>query len=344
TNPLEFHPVKTTQSVPSPSSISTTTTKHPQTANAHTVPSEPSTTEAVITTTTALATASENSCPMLNNLDDLTQNQFSLMLTKDCRYDRLSKPHSDGPLGVNLQIDVRHIEAADQLQLRVHIHVQYSYLDERLRFEEFSPRRGHMLGEDVLKSRIWVPHLIITNERDVSIMGFEGKDIYISISPKGEVIYSYRMSATIYCWMDLKKFPFDEQICQLNFQSWTYNASQLVLRWERPEPVKVASPLHLTEFSLEDFTTLESAKPAPIKGGFSGNFSTLTFRFHIAREVGFYIIDYFIPSIMLVSTSWVTFWLQADNTAPRVTLGTSTMLSFITLASGQTKTLPKVSY
>lgn len=52
-----------------------------------------------------------------------------------------------------------------------------------------------------------------------------------------------------------------------------------------------------------------------------GNFSTLTFQFKIAREVGHYIIDYFIPSIMLVSTSWVTFWLQADNTAPRVTLG-----------------------
>lgn len=101
----------------------------------------------------------------------------------------------------------------------MHLHVQYSYLDERLRYEDLSPKRGHMLGEDALKSRIWVPHLIITNERDVSIMGFEGKDVYISISPKGEVIYSYRLSATIYCWMDLKKFPFDEQICQLNFQS-----------------------------------------------------------------------------------------------------------------------------
>ncbi|KAI4456334.1 neurotransmitter gated ion channel [Holotrichia oblita] len=304
----------------------------------------PVTTDVPITTTTALPSNNGQSCPIPNNLDDLTQNQFSQILTNDCRYDKLTKPHSNGPLQVDLQIDVRHIEAADQLQLRVHLHVQYSYLDERLRYEDLSPRRGHMLGEEALKSRIWVPHLIITNERDVSIMGFEGKDVYISISPKGEVIYSYRLSATIYCWMDLKKFPFDEQICQLNFQSWTYNASQLILKWEEPDPVKVASPLHLTEFSLEDFNTIESTKPAPIKGGFSGNFSTLTFRFNIAREVGYYIIDYFIPSIMLVSTSWVTFWLQADNTAPRVTLGTSTMLSFITLASGQTKTLPKVSY
>lgn len=52
-----------------------------------------------------------------------------------------------------------------------------------------------------------------------------------------------------------------------------------------------------------------------------GNFSALIFKFHLAREVGYYLMDYFIPSIMLVCTSWVTFWLQADNAAPRVTLG-----------------------
>lgn len=47
---------------------------------------------------------------------------------------------------------------------------------------------------------------------------------------------------------------------------------------------------------------------------------------------------------MIVAISWVSFWLQADQAAPRIMLGTSTMLTFITLASAQGKTLPKVSY
>lgn len=47
---------------------------------------------------------------------------------------------------------------------------------------------------------------------------------------------------------------------------------------------------------------------------------------------------------MIVSISWVSFWLQADASPPRIMLGTSTMLTFITLASAQGKTLPKVSY
>lgn len=60
--------------------------------------------------------------------------------------------------------------------------------------------------------------------------------------------------------------------------------------------------------------------------------------------MGYYMLDYFVPSIMLVCISWVSFWLQADASAPRITIGTSTMLSFITLATAQTRTLPKVSY
>lgn len=60
--------------------------------------------------------------------------------------------------------------------------------------------------------------------------------------------------------------------------------------------------------------------------------------------MGYYLLDYFLPSMMIVAISWVSFWLQADQSAPRIMLGTSTMLTFITLASAQGKTLPKVSY
>ncbi|XP_022911647.2 pH-sensitive chloride channel 2-like [Onthophagus taurus] len=288
----------------------------------------------------------ESVCPELSgNYDELTQTRFSTILTQDCRYDKLTKPDKDQVTDVTLQIDIRHIEAMEQMQFKMHILVQYRYTDTRLNYESISPKRGHMLGEDTLRKKIWIPHLVLSNEKDTFIMGLEGKDVFVSISPTGEVIYSYRMTAMIYCWMDLLYFPFDEQTCSLHFMSWTYNSSQLVLKWDDEDPAKVASQLHLTEFRLLEHHTFSGETPAPLsKGAFAGNYSTLILEFKVAREIGYYLMDYFIPSIMLVCTSWVTFWLQADNAAPRVTLGASTMLSFITLASGQTKNLPKVSY
>lgn len=54
-----------------------------------------------------------------------------------------------------------------------------------------------------------------------------------------------------------------------------------------------------------------------------GNYSALTFKFKLRREIGYYVMDYFLPSMFLVATSWVTFWLQADASAPRAVLGTT---------------------
>ncbi|KAI8435975.1 hypothetical protein MSG28_004127 [Choristoneura fumiferana] len=187
----------------------------------------------------------------------------------------------------------------------------------------------------------------MSNEQSSSLMGTDSKDVLISIAPDGEVLFSRRMQAVLYCWMNLQKFPFDDQTCSMNLESWKYNASNLRIMWERDNPVHLSSELHLTEYSLIDFWTNESVVRGDIVNmrlGGAGNYSALKFTFKLGREVGYYLMDYFIPSMMIVAMSWVTFWLQADASAPRITLGTSTMLSFITLASSQAKTLPKVSY
>jgi len=268
-------------------------------------------------------------------------------LTKDCRYDRLSKPPSDGPLEIRFHIDIKHIEASDHRQFKMHMLVQMAFVDLRLKFDHLAPQRQAIIGENKLRSNIWIPHFAIYNDRDTRIMGFDDKDVFVAITPFGEVQYTFRVTALIYCWMNLHKFPFDDQSCDLNFKSWTYNASHLLLKWYEPKPVIIAPQLHLTEFRLVNYWTKETMINAGIASaafGKVGNYSNLVFEFHVVREIGYYFLDYFIPSMMLVCVSWVSFWLHPDASPPRITLGTSTMLSFITLQTGQTKTLPKVSY
>lgn len=97
--------------------------------------------------------------------------------------------------------------------------VQYRYMDHRLRYDRISPSRGPIVGEELLRNKIWVPHTIVRNEKDTAIMGIDGKDIFVSISPQGDVIYLYRMTANFYCWMNLQKFPFDSQYCNLQWSS-----------------------------------------------------------------------------------------------------------------------------
>lgn len=108
--------------------------------------------------------------------------------------------------------------------------VQYRFMDRRLAYDQISPKRSVMVGEEPLRKKIWIPHIVIKNEKDTAIMGLEGKDMFVAIYPDGEIIFNYRMTATIYCWMDLKKFPFDSQTCEIQFMS----CKQISISFPRP--------------------------------------------------------------------------------------------------------------
>lgn len=107
-----------------PSTIQTTKSSTTPDIISTTEPSFIPTTDVSITTTTALPKEDGQTCPVPDNLDGLTQNQFWSILTRDCRYDKVTKPPGE-PVEVGLQIDVRHLEAAEQLvdNLRVHVEV-----------------------------------------------------------------------------------------------------------------------------------------------------------------------------------------------------------------------------
>lgn len=52
----------------------------------------------------------------------------------------------------------------------------------------------------------------------------------------------------------------------------------------------------------------------------------------------------YIPSIMLVVISWISFWIDKDAVAARVLLGVIPVLTLSTLAAGINAKLPQLSY
>lgn len=300
----------------------------------------------------------EEECPSLVNASSLQQTQLIQRLTHVCRYDRLERPIDYNytaqpvkrlPIVVKTRIYVYFLQNlnSDLLQFKMHALLQLSFQDKRLAYKEFN-RYDNILGQKHLSERLWLPHIFFSNERESSILGTDEKDVLTSLSPEGNVIISTRMQATLYCWMNFKKFPFDQQFCSTVLESWMYNTSDLVLEWEEHMPISFDPDMRLTEYNMARFwhnTTLVVSNIENLRhGAFVGNYSSLSFTVNLKREIGFYLLDYYLPSMMIVAISWVSFWLQADASPPRIMLGTSTMLSFITLSSSQSKTLPKVSY
>ncbi|VCW99019.1 unnamed protein product [Gulo gulo] len=59
--------------------------------------------------------------------------------------------------------------------------------------------------------------------------------------------------------------------------------------------------------------------------------------------MGYYLIQMYIPSLLIVILSWVSFWINMDAAPARVALGITTVLTMTTQSSGSRASLPKVS-
>lgn len=77
---------------------------------------------------------------------------------------------------------------------------------------------------------------------------------------------------------------------------------------------------------------------------FAGNFTSLTGIFRFKRKLGFYILQEFVPTILIVAVSWVGFWIDERSVPARVSLGITTVLAITTLLFGIQASLPRVGY
>lgn len=63
----------------------------------------------------------------------------------------------------------------------------------------------------------------------------------------------------------------------------------------------------------------------------SGEYSMLLVSFHLQRHMGNFLIQVYGPCVLLVVLSWVSFWLNREATADRVSLGKQVPRSYQTV-------------
>ncbi|XP_043680291.1 gamma-aminobutyric acid receptor subunit beta isoform X3 [Vespula pensylvanica] len=98
------------------------------------------------------------------------------------------------------------------------------------------------------------------------------------------------------------------------------------------------------EVSLPQFKVLGHRQRAMEISLTTGNYSRLACEIQFVRSMGYYLIQIYIPSGLIVIISWVSFWLNRNATPARVALGVTTVLTMTTLMSSTNAALPKISY
>ncbi|KAL6487729.1 hypothetical protein MHYP_G00043550, partial [Metynnis hypsauchen] len=221
---------------------------------------------------------------------------------------------------------------------RVNIFLRQQWNDPRLAYSEY-PDDSLDLDPSMLDS-IWKPDLFFANEKGAHFHEVTTDNKLLRIFKNGNVLYSIRLTLTLSCPMDLKNFPMDVQTCIMQLESFGYTMNDLIFEWQENGPVQVADGLTLPQFILKDESDLRYCT----KHYNTGKFTCIEVRFHLERQMGYYLIQMYIPSLLIVILSWVSFWINMDAAPARVALGITTVLTMTTQSSGSRTSLPKVSY
>ncbi|XP_045765744.1 glutamate-gated chloride channel isoform X38 [Maniola jurtina] len=260
-------------------------------------------------------------------------------LLKNSRYDKRLLPPVDGVLTVNVSVLLLSLASPDESSLKYEVEflLQQQWYDPRLRYSNQS--HYDFLNAIHHHEDIWLPDTYF-------IMHGDFKDPIIPmhfalrIYRNGTINYLMRRHLILSCQGSLNIFPFDDPLCSFALESISYEQSAITYVWKNDEDTLRKSPSLTT---LNAYLIKNQTIPCPNKASWRGNYSCLKVDLIFTRDRAFYFTTVFIPGIILVTSSFITFWLEWNAVPARSMIGVTTMLNFFTTSNGFRSTLPVVS-
>ncbi|VIO92724.1 Neurotransmitter-gated ion-channel transmembrane region family protein [Brugia malayi] len=266
-------------------------------------------------------------------------------------YDKRLRPkYGAEPVDVGITIHVSSISAVSEVDMdfTLDFYLRQTWQDPRLAFGDmyYGYQKGKIesltVGVDYLE-KLWKPDTFFPNEKKSFFHTATTHNSFLRIDPDGTVFTSQRLTVTATCPMKLQLFPMDSQKCKLEIESYGYTTADIALFWgkDRRDQGQVVG---FENISLPQFKPVGYRVNVTRATTSSGVYVRLYFEVLLGRNLGFYLMNIIIPSMLIVTISWVSFWLNREASPARVGLGVTTVLTMTTLITTTNNAMPKVSY
>ncbi|XP_062281257.1 gamma-aminobutyric acid receptor subunit alpha-6a [Scomber scombrus] len=213
------------------------------------------------------------------------------------------------------------------------------WVDERLKFE--GPTEILRLNNRMV-DKIWTPDTFFRNSRKSISHNMTTPNKLFRIMQNGTVLYTMKLTISAECPMRLIDFPMDGHACPLRFGSYAYTNSEIVFTWRKGLKASVDCPME--SMSLLQYDLVGQTLSSEIFKANTGHYSVQVVHFHLQRKLGYYLIQTYIPLIMVVVLSQVSFWINKESVPARTVAGITTVLTMTTLSISARQSLPKVGY
>ncbi|CAL8110831.1 unnamed protein product [Orchesella dallaii] len=222
--------------------------------------------------------------------------------------------------------------------------LRHIWKDERLAFDpnEVNGTEMFLLDSDTVNKHLWIPDTFIANQRETKSHEFAGPSQFTRIHYNGTVVRSVQMTTTISCVLYLRWFPFDQNICSMDFESYGYTMKDVLLKWdvdEKNEP-KIFLSKQATQ-SVRHTITAFRGRDHDV-GLFSGRFSQAAFSVYFKRLSFRYLLDVYFPATAIPVVAFIS--LCVGPLHFRVLMSTICMAMMVVYAAILMLLTPKVDY
>ncbi|XP_078694612.1 glycine receptor subunit alphaZ1-like isoform X1 [Branchiostoma floridae x Branchiostoma belcheri] len=311
-----------------------------------------------------------------------TPASMALVLQMLDNYDQRLRPDfRGGAVTVTFQLYILTMGSISESSMDyvVTVFLRQQWNDPRFVYTGFD---GNLTLYDTVIDDVWLPDVFFVNEKAAGFASSTGTSRMMRIHPNGDVLYSTKKTALLACPMNFALYPMDSQECSIKIESFSHSTKDIVLEWADP-PIILADDIQLPEYKIlsttpercdvvrriVSHTTMDinlkwSEVPIVLNEAIRlpefqitdvnstrcdavrevGTFSCLEGRFKMVRRMGYYIIQTYIPSILIVILSWLTFWISPEIAPARVALGITTVLTSTTFTAINRSTMPRFSY
>ncbi|XP_039251857.1 gamma-aminobutyric acid receptor subunit beta-3-like [Styela clava] len=249
---------------------------------------------------------------------------------------RLRPDYGAEPLAVGMAIEIASIDAVSEVNMdyTLTLYFQQRWRDSRLAYRDLD---ANLTLDSRVVENIWVPDTYFVNDKKSFMHDITRKNIMLRMQPNGLITYGLRITTELACMMNLKRYPLDEQNCTLEIESYGYTTQDIKFYMIDGSSVTGVENLKLAQFDVTGSQLLIRDITFA-----TGSYPRVSLSFKLKRNIGFFILQTYMPCALITILSWVSFWINFEATAARVSLGITTVLTITTISTNVRASLPKL--
>lgn len=249
--------------------------------------------------------------------------EWQLLDSLFTNYSKITRPSLKTNISVNLVVSI--LDSVDSKKEKIGLRVWFRmfWTDYRLKW---NTSQFNITSLTVNFDDIWTPDVVLYSAvgtvRSFGISSEDGLDINVIIYSDGLVFFTQPTTIQSACAMNIAHFPFDDQMCELTFGSWSMDLTMLGLKlWKGGIDLS-----DFTENNMWRLLDISAKAKDEIYTTQEVPFSVLIFTIGIRRKALFYIVNFIAPPVTILLLSLLLFLIPPE-VGKRMEAGINLLLS-----------------